>query len=194
MEEIDRKIELEKNTINNNRKLMDEIDQLNKNLEVCIDIVGKSVLGNKTKKVLDSLRYDNSISYKQANEKINDLINESKNKIEIFNKDKEKSSKKEEEWLMGRFVADPYTLIEKGKEIQKKAEEFRVNTTNIYNNIDEMISKDYLSPEAREIAKKIEEKRELLDEMANVIEQYGNFSMNAGNKVLKNQEDIISAV
>lgn len=95
---------------------------------------------------------------------------------------------------MGRFVADPYTLIEKGKEIQKKAEEFRVNTTNIYNNIDEMISKDYLSPEAREIAKKIEEKRELLDEMANVIEQYGNFSMNAGNKVLKNQEDIISAV
>lgn len=97
MEEIDRKIELEKNTINNNRKLMDEIDQLNKNLEVCIDIVGKSVLGNKTKKVLDSLRYDNSISYKQANEKINDLINESKNKIEIFNKDKEKSSKKEEE-------------------------------------------------------------------------------------------------
>lgn len=93
MDEIDRKIEWEKNSINNNKKLMDEITRLNKNLESCIDIVGKSVSGNKAKKVLDSLRYNNSISYKQANEKINDLINESKNRIEVFSNDKEKSSK-----------------------------------------------------------------------------------------------------
>lgn len=95
---------------------------------------------------------------------------------------------------MGRFVADPYTLIEKGKDIQKKAEEFRVNITNIYDNINEMVSRDYLSPEAVAIAKKIEEKKEVLDEMASVIEQYGSFSINAGNKVLRNQDDIISAV
>lgn len=95
---------------------------------------------------------------------------------------------------MGRFVADPYTLIEKGKDIRKKSEEFRANITKIYENINELISRDYLSPEAVAIAKRIEEKKEVLEEMANVIDQYGEFSITAGNKVLRNQEDIISAV
>ena len=45
--------------------------------------------------------------------------------------------------------------------------------------------------EAREIAEKIENQRPDLENMAKVIEQYGGFSITAGNKVFDNQQNII---
>ena len=95
---------------------------------------------------------------------------------------------------MGRFVADPPILIREGIGMNAISQAFHEDIEKVYTTLEDMISKDYLSPEAREIAEKIQNQRPDLENMAKVIEQYGGFSISAGNKVFDNQQNIISEI
>ena len=95
---------------------------------------------------------------------------------------------------MGKFVADPPILIREGIGMNAISQSFKEEIERVYTTLEDMISKDYLSPEALAIANKIQSKRPDLDTMAKVIEEYGGFSINAGNKVFDNQQDIISEI
>ncbi len=95
---------------------------------------------------------------------------------------------------MGRFVADPDTLILKGNEMEENGNAFMDDINKVYTTLDDMINKDYLSPEALVIAKKMESQRKDLEDMAKTMNQYGDFSKRAGNKVLQNQENISAEI
>ena len=95
---------------------------------------------------------------------------------------------------MGKFVADPPVLIREGIGMNAISNSFKEDIEKVYTTLQDMISKDYLSPEAVAIANKIESQRPDLENMAKVIEQYGNFSISAGNRVFDNQENIISEI
>ena len=95
---------------------------------------------------------------------------------------------------MGKFVADPPILIREGIGMNAISQSFHEDIEKVYTTIEEMISKDYLSPEATVIANKIKDQRPTLEDMAKTIEQYGNFSISAGNKVFDNQQNIISEI
>lgn len=95
---------------------------------------------------------------------------------------------------MGRFVADPPVLVREGIGITTIGSSFEEEIDRVYTALEEMVSKDYLSPEAEAIANKIQAQRPDLENMAKVINQYGNFSIQAGNKVFDNQENIISEI
>ena len=93
-----------------------------------------------------------------------------------------------------RFVASPDVLSAKGKELVSQSELFASNVTKIYESVNKMVNTDYLSPEAKAIANEINSYKNDLDIMTSTIRQYGTFCMNAGNKVIDNQEGIISGI
>jgi hypothetical protein len=95
---------------------------------------------------------------------------------------------------MGRFVADPPVLIREGIGMNTISQSFFDDIERVYTALEDMINKDYLSPEAVHIANKIQNQRPTLEEMAKTIGQYGGFSISAGNRVLDNQENIISEI
>lgn len=91
---------------------------------------------------------------------------------------------------MGTFVADPITLETKGNEIIGLAELFTTNMNTMYSTINEMTSTDYLSPEAKEMARKIGEYKQDLTNIRNVMANYGSFCVQSSTAVLNNQSDI----
>lgn len=95
---------------------------------------------------------------------------------------------------MGRFVADPDVLIREGNKINGYSSEFTNNINRVYDTLENMVQKEYISPEALEIKKEIDGHRQDLNNMAKVINQYGTFCMNAGNKVITNQNQIIDEI
>ena len=95
---------------------------------------------------------------------------------------------------MGKFVADPPVLIREGIGMTTISQSFLEDIEKVYTTLEDMINKDYLSREALAIANRIQNQRPDLDNMAKTINQYGNFAINAGNKVFDNQENIISEI
>jgi DNA-binding transcriptional regulator GbsR (MarR family) len=95
---------------------------------------------------------------------------------------------------MGRFTADPGTLSPEGKKMVNISEQMTERIDSVYNTIDDMTAKDYLSPEAKEIANRIEEKRKELEEIKDIVNQYGNFAQGAAVDVINNQEEISSEI
>ena len=92
------------------------------------------------------------------------------------------------------FGADPMELQEKGNKINNIATQFRENYAKVFATVDEMVNSDYLDPAARAIAENIHSYRDELANMANVIENYGNYCLKAGNAVIDNQDNIISGI
>lgn len=95
---------------------------------------------------------------------------------------------------MGRFVANPQILRIKGESLENQAQQFAVNVEKIYKTVEEMISSDYLSPEAVAIANEIKSYREDLNAMTRKISNYGVFCKRASDKVLRNQVNIIDGI
>lgn len=95
---------------------------------------------------------------------------------------------------MSRFVADPYTLRTKGNEIIDESRAFTENNNKIYETIEEMINNNYIDPAARAIAAEIMSYRDDLETMAKIINNYGEFYIAASNKVIRNQDNIISSI
>ena len=92
------------------------------------------------------------------------------------------------------FGADPMELQEKGSRINNIAVQFRDNYGKIFTTVEEMVNSDYLDPAARAIAENIHSYKDELANMANVIENYGNYCLKAGNAVIDNQDNIISGI
>ena len=92
------------------------------------------------------------------------------------------------------FGADPMELQEKGSRINNIAVQFRDNNGKIFTTVEEMVNSDYLDPAARAIAENIHSYKDELANMANVIENYGNYCLKAGNAVIDNQDNIISGI
>ena len=92
------------------------------------------------------------------------------------------------------FGADPTELQEKGNRINNVAAQFRDNYNKVFATVDEMVNSDYLDPAARAIAQNIHSYKDELANMANTIENYGNYCLKAGNAVVDNQDNIISGI
>ena len=95
---------------------------------------------------------------------------------------------------MGKFIADPEILIPKGNEIKGISGEFNANIAKVYDTIDHMVQTEYISPEAMEIKKEIDNRRKDLEDMAKVINQYGDYCISSGNKVIDNQDGVIGEI
>ena len=94
----------------------------------------------------------------------------------------------------GRFVGDPEVLIPKGNEMKSLGSEFNEEIVKVYDTIEQITASEYISPEAKKIKEESDKCRVHLEEMAKTISEYGQFSENAGNKIIKNQNGIIDSV
>ena len=88
------------------------------------------------------------------------------------------------------FLADPIVLKAEGGKIKEAAENFRTNTEKIYSNIAEMTERSYISDGARAIAADILTFKDDLENMARVIEDYGNFASSSAVTVIRNEQNI----
>jgi len=95
---------------------------------------------------------------------------------------------------MGKFVVNPEILRAKGNEILNEAQDFKGNAEKVFSTVHEMVNSDYLSPEARAMANKIESYKDDLNRMFSAMTDYGTFCLNASNRVIRNQDDIISGI
>ena len=95
---------------------------------------------------------------------------------------------------MGKFIANPDVLRAKGTELISQADLFAQNVKTIYETVNKMVNTDYLSPEAKAIANEMESYKDDLNRMTKTISEYGKFCLEASNKVLTNQDNIISGI
>lgn len=89
------------------------------------------------------------------------------------------------------FLANPDVLKAEGDAVTNQGEQFDQKVKTIYSTLDEMLSSNYLSPAAREIGARIRAKKEDLDAMTEIIKQYGSYCSNAGNTVIRNEQNIM---
>ncbi len=95
---------------------------------------------------------------------------------------------------MGKFVADPDVLVREGTSIVGLSDEFIANVNDTYDTLDNLVANEYMSPEALAIKKEIDGYREDLNKMGQVINDYGRFCINSGEKVIRNQDGIIDEI
>lgn len=96
--------------------------------------------------------------------------------------------------MNGTFTADPQELELNVTKIKNGAEEFTVCIDEIYNTVNEMVTNDYISPEAKEIANKIEGYKTDVLSLRNIMANYGNFLTATASTVRANQENIIQEI
>lgn len=81
-----------------------------------------------------------------------------------------------------------------GRKIGKVAENFEGEYLHILAVVDALIGSEWSSPSAEIIAKKIEGQKSNLDSMRDVIQGYANFCFRTSDRVIDNEENIISGV
>lgn len=96
--------------------------------------------------------------------------------------------------MSGQFFADPTALEQNGNKILENGSAFKESIQTIYNTVDDMVANDYVSIEAKEIAKKIESYRADMDILTKTISDYGTFLLKAANAVRNNQGNIIDNI
>ena len=89
-----------------------------------------------------------------------------------------------------KFFADPDALRRVGSNIIDAAQNFRANNQKIFDNIADLIERSYISEGSRAIANDILQYKDDLENMARVIEDYGNYSTSTGATVVRNEENI----
>ena len=93
-----------------------------------------------------------------------------------------------------RFVADPVVLNQEGRSQGDLATDFVSNQRTMDSTVNEMLSSAYMSPGARAIGEQIASYKDTLDAMGKVIHDYSEFCLSAGNKVTKNEDNIIDSI
>lgn len=81
-----------------------------------------------------------------------------------------------------------------GRKIDTAAQNFEGEYLKIYSVIDALIGSEWSSPAAETIAKKIEGQRPNLESMRDAIKGYANYCFRTSNRVIDNEESIISGV
>lgn len=92
------------------------------------------------------------------------------------------------------FSANAEVMVSKGNNILSSSNDFNANIDKIYQTVGDLIKNGYLSPAALAIAKEIESHRATLEDMVKVMDQYGNFLIDSGRTVTKNEETIIDEI
>ena len=92
---------------------------------------------------------------------------------------------------MGQFVADPQILRIKGMEVSNLADQFLKNVNDIYSEVNNMVTNNYVSPDAVAIANEIETYHGSMNMMGKIFRDYANFCVRAGNEVYRTQNSII---
>lgn len=92
-----------------------------------------------------------------------------------------------------QFLSDPVALRQEGNKEKEQSEQFDQMVKKIYSTLDQMLSSDYLSPAARAIGERIRSKRNDLDEMTKIINEYGEYCLMTANTVNKNEQNIIDS-
>ena len=95
---------------------------------------------------------------------------------------------------MGTFRLSPEETLREGKNQVAHAGEMRHLTTELYNQVDELLKTGYTSPGAREIYEKIVAKKVLLDGMAKTFNNYGNYMIRSTGQTVNVDEDIANNV
>ena len=95
---------------------------------------------------------------------------------------------------MSGFTADPVVIEQLGKNIITLADAFTANINKINATIDELISLDYVSPEARVIGKEVKNYKPQLENIRNVMQAYGNYNRYTGATVVDNQQNLSADV
>jgi len=90
------------------------------------------------------------------------------------------------------FGADTGVLRAVGNRITEDGDQFIKNTEIVYNTIDDLITKGYISATGLEIAKGIKDKQVILKGIATTINKYGEYLNNTSIKVDNTEGDISS--
>jgi hypothetical protein len=85
-------------------------------------------------------------------------------------------------------------LEKAGKDITTAAQNFEGEYLKIYSVIDALIGSEWSSPAAETIAKQIEGQRPNLEAMRDAIKGYADYCFRTSNRVIENEENIISGV
>lgn len=92
------------------------------------------------------------------------------------------------------FEAHTADMRQRSQDILTEATSFRDQIRKVYNTIDEMLASNYSSPDAEAIARVIRGYKPQLDELATMIENYGEFAAYSANRVTKTQDSIVSGL
>lgn len=95
---------------------------------------------------------------------------------------------------MSTFKIRPEELHMIGQQIIDESIAFGQNVKRIYENIDEMTSKSYLSNEAIAIANKIKSNQQNLINITRIIENYGIHCQKSAKLMVETQNSIIDGI
>lgn len=95
---------------------------------------------------------------------------------------------------MGTFRLSPEDSIREGRTQIAHAGEMKHLTTELFNQIDELLKTGYTSPGARAIYAKIVAKKPILDGVAKTFSNYGSYMVNSGGKTIQTDESIADGV
>ena len=93
---------------------------------------------------------------------------------------------------MGKFVADPEQIRTIGNKVLDEANQFKENYEKIFTTVNEMVTTDYLSPDAKVLAGLINNRKEELVAMYNTMLEYGAYCLKVSDSVVRNVESNIS--
>lgn len=92
------------------------------------------------------------------------------------------------------FVANPDALKAEGDKVISQSIEFNKNVEKLYSTVEQLTTSGYVSPAALAIAADIKSYRDDLNRMTNVIKDYGNYLLHAGDAVVRNEQRIIDEI
>ena len=95
---------------------------------------------------------------------------------------------------MSTFKIKPEELHMIGQQIINESNAFGQNVKKIYEDIDEMTSKSYLSNEAVAMANKIKSYQQYLINLTRIIENYGIHCQKSAKIMVETQNSIISGI
>lgn len=95
--DIDEMLSSEKRKARKLENLQNSFQNLNKNMDKCLDLISKSIRGNNVDSMIDEMRYTNKKLLSKNNQKINDEIKEIKKRVNKLYLEKEQLINKKEQ-------------------------------------------------------------------------------------------------
>ena len=95
---------------------------------------------------------------------------------------------------MGIFKMSTEAVHAAGVKINEEANAFDTNLKEIKKIVDTIVSSEYCSPEARDIANEIASKQQAFNNMRQTLENYGNMGIVASNITEQTSDDISSMI
>ena len=92
--------------------------------------------------------------------------------------------------MKGTFKVEPSVLSMKGNEICDQATIFANKIDEIFNSVDTLLNSGYVSEGAKVIGESIKNKRDDLNKIKQIMENYGVFCKESSNAAVRNDENI----